>query len=241
MVRFTLSEQNSSKIFFRIKLRRRFALNQIEMKNLLKKQAILDIIVTPEHDAWLRLVSYQYDPVKHCDRFKIDNGSGDHLYALFSPKGAILKGFDHESCLSPYQNEYGHSVAGIYDNIPAELLQLLDNETEKDTVTFCTWQCVGETLWHQNQIILPDLCWQQDNQQLEDGGQSLLMSYIFASAEDWFAWASIYYELQEEAWDAAELLYETGEITRSMVEDLNPDRDYDTVLDECIVSGLLEE
>ena len=37
------------------------------------------------------------------------------------------------------------------------------------------------------------------------------------------------------------VLYETGEITRSMVEDLNPDRDYDTVLDECIVSGLLEE
>ena len=45
----------------------------------------------------------------------------------------------------------------------------------------------------------------------------------------------------EEAWDAVAQLYETGEITRSMVEDLNPERDYDTILDECIVSGLLEK
>lgn len=72
-------------------------------------------------------------------------------------------------------------------------------------------------------------------------GQALLLSYIFANAEEWYQWASIYYELTEEAWDAAELLYETDEITRSMVNDLNPDRDYDTIIDECIVSGLLTE
>ena len=65
------------------------------------------------------------------------------------------------------------------------------------------------------------------------------MSYIFSGAEEWFEWASIYYELQEEAWDAAALLYETGEITRSMVMDLNPERDYDTIIDECEVSGLI--
>lgn len=179
MVRFTLSEQNSSKIFFRIKLRRRFALNQIEMKNLLKKQAILDIIVIPEHDAWLRLVSYQYDPVKHCDQFKIDNGSGDHLYALFSPKGAILKGFDHESCLSPYQNEYEHPVAGIYDNIPAELLQLLDDETEKDDVTFCTWQCVGEHCGIRTRSSCQTCAGSKTISSWKTGGQSLLMSYYF--------------------------------------------------------------
>ncbi len=67
----------------------------------------------------------------------------------------------------------------------------------------------------------------------------MLLGYIFPSAEEWYNWASIYYELQEEAWDAAELLYETNEITRSMVMDLNPERDYDTIIDECEVNGLL--
>ena len=222
-------------------VRRRTALNQTEMKALLKKQAILDIIVTPEHDAWRRLVSYHHDKTKQCDVFHIRNGSGDHLYALFSEQGAILKGFDHESCLSPYQNDEIQTAETIYANVPAELLQLLDEDTEKKDVTFCIWQHPGETIWHQNNIFLPDVCWKENRTQPEDGGQAFLMSYIFANAEEWFEWASIYYELQEEAWDAAASLYETGEITRSMVEDLNPERDYDTIIDECEVSGLIQE
>ncbi|MBQ5857398.1 MAG: hypothetical protein IIW51_00125 [Peptococcaceae bacterium] len=209
------------------------------MKELLKKQAILDIIVTPEHDAWRRLVSYEYDKTTRCDRFHISNGSGDHLYVLISPQGAIIKGFDHESCLSPYQNDEELTAESIYHNVPAELLALLDEETEKDDVTFCIWQMPGETHWHQNNIELPDYCFDPDRTQPEDGGQAFLMSYIFSDAEEWFEWASIYYELQEEAWDAAALLYETGEITRSMVNDLNPERDYDTIIDECEVSGLI--
>lgn len=209
------------------------------MKELLKKQAILDIIITPEHDAWRRLVSYEYDKTKRCDRFHISNDSGDHLYVLMSPDGAIIKGFDHESCLSPYQNDEEPTAESIYANVPAELLALLDEETEKNDVTFCIWQKPGEVHWHQNSIELPDYCFDSDRTQPEDGGQAFLMSYIFAGADEWYEWASIYYELREEAWDAAARLYETGEITRSMMEDLNPERDYDTIIDECEVSGLI--
>lgn len=210
------------------------------MKELLKKQAILDIMIIPEQEAWRRLVRYHRDTDKQCDVFKLDNGSGDHLYAIFSAQGAILKGFDHESCLSPYQNEEDQPVQGIYDQVPPQLLALLDGTTEKDEATFCLWQLSGHTGWQRSQIILPDACWQAEEQRPDDGGQALLLSYIFANAEEWYQWASIYYELSEEAWDAAELLYENSEITSSMVSDLNPDRDYDTILDECIVSGLLE-
>ena len=209
------------------------------MKELLKKQAILDIIVTPEHDAWRRLVSYEYNRKTRCDRFRISNGSGDHLYVIFSPDGVIIKGFDHESCLSPYQNEEEQTLETIYTGVPEKLLALLDEETERNDVTFCIWQLPDETTWHQNNIELPDYCFDPDRIQPEDGGQAFLMSYIFSGAEEWFEWASIYYELQEEAWDAAALLYETGEITRSMVMDLNPERDYDTIIDECEVSGLI--
>ena len=87
------------------------------MQTLLKKQAILDIIVTPEQESWLRLVSYHYDESKQCDIFKINNGAGDHLYAVFSKDGAILKGFDHESCFSPYQNEDNRIAAVSYTHL----------------------------------------------------------------------------------------------------------------------------
>lgn len=206
------------------------------MKELLKKQAILDIMVIPEHDAWLRLVSYHHDQDKNCDVFKIDNGGGDHLYALFSAQGALLKGFDHESNLSPYQNEKNPLSARIYRDIPPQLLDLLDETTEKDDVTFCLWQEPDETQWHRSLPVTSNI-----DTSADDGGQTFLLGYIFPSAEEWYRWAVIYYELQEEAWDAVAQLYETGEITRSMVEDLNPERDYDTILDECIVSGLLKK
>ena len=60
-------------------------------------------------------------------------------------------------------------------------------------------------------------------------------------AKDWYEWAAVYYELTEEAWDAVELLYETGELTRSMVVDLNAERDYDTIIDECTENGLFQK
>lgn len=222
--------------------RRRFALEHIpqtEMKNLLKKQAILDIVITPESESWLRLVSYSYNKEKQCDIFKIDNGGGDHLYALFSKEGAILKCFDHESCLSPYLN-HNVSVAPVfYAQVPDALQSLLELEIEQENVTSCLWQLSGETTWHHASTKLPDLRRQKDAQQLDDGGEASLLGYIFADAKDWYEWAAVYYELTEEAWDAVELLYETGELTRSMVVDLNAERDYDTIIDECTVNGLL--
>lgn len=216
-------------------------LQQETILTLLRRQAILDIIVIPEQKAWLRLVTYHYDQDTRCHRFKIDNGAGDDLYAIFSPQGAILKGFAHESCLSPYQDGDTQIANAIYAGMPAALLQQLDEDTEKNDVTFCLWQLPGETVWHQNKVPLPTACLEDVSTADVDGGQSFLLSYIFADAEEWYQWASIYYELQEEAWDAASLLYETDEITRSMVEDINPERDYDIILDECIASGLLPE
>lgn len=216
------------------------------MKTLLKKQAILDIILIPEHEDWRRVVNYNHDTEKNCDYFKIDNGQGDHLLVLFSRDGALIKGFDHESCLSPYQNEENLPSDGLYNGVPASLLQLLETDDEEDAewlekenVTFCLWRMQDDADWHRTTYNLPDWCWEPDGSQPEDGGEAYLMSYIFAGAEEWYEWASIHYELREEAWDAAALLYEEGEITQGMVDDLNPDRDYENIVDECEVKGLL--
>ncbi|BFH59492.1 hypothetical protein [Paenibacillus azoreducens] len=58
---------------------------------------------------------------------KIDNGAGDHLIMLFSVEGSIIKGFDHESQLSPYAQDEHKVWPGIYDNVPSELLSHLEH------------------------------------------------------------------------------------------------------------------
>ena len=233
-------------------IRRRFALDRQKMKTLLKKQAILDIIMTPEDDAWFRLVSYEYDKSKQCDVFKITGDDGDHLYILFSEDGVLIKGCDHESCFSPYlldegtedadeasQSERLAFINSMYYGIPEQLLSLLDEDMNREAVTFCMWQSAGDTQWHKSQVQQPDTCLQQDSNLIDDGGEKRLMAYIFPSADEWYEWAAIYYELREEGWDAAARIYDSEELTRTMVEDLNPERDYDSIIDECEVSGLL--
>lgn len=234
-------------------IRRRFTLDRQTMKTLLKKQAILDIIMTPENDEWFRLVSYDYKAEKQCDIFKITGHDGDHLYILFSPDGVLIKGCDHESCFSPYllldnDNEVANEAAeseriefiqSMYRDIPDVLLALLEDDMDKEAVTFCLWQLDNETQWHKSQVPQPDSCLAQDSNTVDDGGEKRLMAYIFPSANEWFEWAYLYYELREEGWDAVARIYDAEELTRTMVEDLNPNRDFDSIIDECTVSGLL--
>lgn len=53
-------------------------------------------------DEWLRYHSFVQNWDEGVCMAKIDNGAGDHLIILFSADGSIIKGFDHESELSPY-------------------------------------------------------------------------------------------------------------------------------------------
>lgn len=215
-----------------------------DIKYLLKTQAILDVMIVPETESWRRLVSYYHDDTRKSDVFRIDNGEGDHLFVVFSKDGVIAKGFYHESCLSRYMKEDGKICPKIYDGVPDELLALLDDgNTERMDVTFCLWKRRGERKWNRTSPVLPQACLQEleDGAELDDlTGESELMSFIFENANDWFEWASVYYELREEAWDVASTLYETGEITSSMIEDLNPELDYDAVIDTCDFMGLFD-
>ncbi|WP_123042562.1 hypothetical protein [Cohnella candidum] len=46
-----------------------------------------------------------------------------------------MKGFDHESPLSPYAQDEHRVWPGIYDNVPSELLSLLEHEGEGVPIT----------------------------------------------------------------------------------------------------------
>ncbi len=145
---------------------------------------------------------------------KIRNGVGDHLIMLFSSDGCIIKGFDHESQLSPYAQDEHKVWPGIYDNVPNELLSLLEHEgIEKEDVTFCIWRKNSDPTWQKGKVKLPNGA---------DDGSSFLLGTIYQTPEDFVQFAEDYFELELPI-EVVEQIYEGIPVTVEMIQRLNPE------------------
>ncbi|UQZ32781.1 hypothetical protein C2I18_03935 [Paenibacillus sp. PK3_47] len=195
--------------------------NPIKLKKLMKIQASLNIILCQEE--WLRYHSVVQDWDADVCMAKIDNGAGDHLIILFSHEGSIIKGFDHESELSPYAQDEHKVFQGIYDDVPKELLSLLEDEAiEKDDVTFCIWRKNSDTNWHKGKVELPKGA---------SDGSDFLVGCIFQTAEDFVEFATDYFELSLSL-EVVAKIYDDFPITGEMIKILNPNCDVKEVLQE---------
>lgn len=89
----------------------------------------------------------------------MDNGSGDDFSAVFSPAGVLVRGFDHESAMSPYGREDEEVWPGVVDEVPDALRPLLDDAAFGDPglgvprVTVCLWRETGDTVWRAGSAI----------------------------------------------------------------------------------------
>lgn len=193
------------------------------LKRLMKILASLNIILCQEE--WLRYHSFVQEWKENSSLAKIDNGAGDHLYILFAPEGTILKGFDHESPLSPHaQVEYG-IWPGIYEGLPVSLSSLLADEAlQSEDVTFCIWREASDSNWQIGNVEVPDG---------EDDGSGFLLGTIFPTAERFVDFAQGYFEIKLPL-DIVTEIYEGAAITSEMILKINPNRDPDKVLQELV-------
>ncbi|MGW0464042.1 hypothetical protein ACWDX6_02045 [Streptomyces sp. NPDC003027] len=89
----------------------------------------------------------------------MENGSGDDFSVLFTPAGVLIRGFDHESRMSPYGTEDEQVWPGVIDDVPAALRPLLDEPAFRDEgidaprVTACLWRETGDTVWRTGSTI----------------------------------------------------------------------------------------
>jgi hypothetical protein len=207
--------------------------NTKRLKEILLSQSALDIIMKDEVNAWLRLSSFYKNYFDGIDMVKIDNGAGDNMYILFSKDGAIIKGFDHNSILSPYANDKGEITKGIYDSVPIELMELLKDESiEVNDVTFCVWISKNDSNWKKGNIIVPE------DYKENDDGERFLLGYIFDDADSWLDWAEYHYE-EEILSECVKAIYEHKDITREIIEKINPKRDVDAVIKELKMVGYI--
>lgn len=173
--------------------------------------AVLDVVLCEDDD----LRSYDFQP-KWCEDVqmaKYDNGGGDYMFIFVQGKDAIIKGFDHESPVSPYANDQQQVWPGIYDGVPAHLDDLIsDVAVSREDVTFCVWHSKGK--WQTGKAKF---------KRKEDGGAAYLLGQILQDADDYCEWAEDYYELELDV-ELVESVFAGATIDEKLILELNPDR-----------------
>ncbi|GIO08749.1 hypothetical protein J31TS6_47770 [Brevibacillus reuszeri] len=198
-----------------------------KLKQQLLRLSALDIVLCSED--WLR--RYQFFPQwdEGVTMASISNGSGDDMYILFAPEGVIVKGFDHESAMSPHARDDYEVWPGIYEQVPASLLKRLEDEAlTKEDVTFCLWREPGDTEWRTGEIANPE--------QLDDGSDFLL-GMIYETAEDYIEWAKDYYEIELPV-DAVKSIFQSRTISEKAILKLNPERNAELAVKELGAIGI---
>ncbi|GHH84126.1 hypothetical protein GCM10018793_47690 [Streptomyces sulfonofaciens] len=150
------------------------------------------------------------------------NGSGDEYAVVFSPAGAYVRGFAHESVMSPYAGLAGDGPwPGVLDEVPDAFRAYVTEPafTDEDgtpVVTACLWRAPGDDAWRTGTIDFPD-----DGSGDPDGSGSLFHLLTDRSPEAFRRFAEDYYEVPV-ALSAVRHVYAGHPLTEEVVGVLNP-------------------
>src|SRR5262245_14588494 len=87
------------------------------LRALLQSVAMLDAILCPEWE--YRYYSFNCRWAKREQMGSMRDGCGDSYFALFNPSGCFLKGFAHESTMSPYRRKMNAIWPGVLETVPS--------------------------------------------------------------------------------------------------------------------------
>ncbi|MEU3611314.1 hypothetical protein ABZ725_03200 [Streptomyces sp. NPDC006872] len=128
-----------------------------ELRTHLRALAVLDAAICDDPQFCCYAFDATWGPGK--EAALMDNGSGDDFSVLFTPAGVLIRGFAHESEMSPYGTDNEQVWPGVIDDVPASLRPLLDEPAFHDEgidaprVTACLWRETGDTTWHAGSTI----------------------------------------------------------------------------------------
>jgi hypothetical protein len=183
------------------------------LKKLSQALAMLDAIISPEWE--YRYYSFNSKWDKNEMTASMRDGSGDEYFILFSLKGAIIKGFAHESPMSPYASEPNKVWQGVFESIPKDFESFLSEPAFSiEDTTFCIWRKIGDSSWQIGEIDYPA-------EKNPDGLENLLF-ILSGNPQTYKEFAEEYYETKINISDI-EYIYEHQPLTEKLVERLNQD------------------
>jgi hypothetical protein len=179
--------------------------------------ALLDTIVSGR-SAYSR---YSYDArwAPGTELAGMSNGAGDAYSIVFSPAGAFLRGFDHESPMSPYATDDALPWPGLTTGIPQSLAAYVDEPAfhldDTFCATVCLWRETTADRWHTGDPVFPD---EPD----PDGSDWMFGTLLDPTSASYTDFAGDYYETTIDAAAVAEL-WATRTLTPELLHRLNPE------------------
>ncbi|TJZ46252.1 hypothetical protein FCH28_27565 [Streptomyces piniterrae] len=199
------------------------------LRDLCRSLAMLDAILSPDH----LLRSYSFDrrwgPSQ--EMASMDNGQGDDFSLVLVPAGACLRGFDHESPMSPYAGDADGTWPGICDGIPDELRSAgitepaFCDEDGLPRVTACVWRTPDSPVWRAGDIDFPQ------GHPDPDGSDRLFRLLLDPTPDAYHAFAQEYHGARPEL-SAVQHLYALRPLTPEIVMALNPEVTLDALSDD---------
>ncbi|MFF2250371.1 hypothetical protein [Streptomyces sp. NPDC058142] len=180
--------------------------------------SVLEAILSPEWEG--RYYSFNERWSETESMASMRNGSGDEFSIVFSPAGAYVRGFAHESPMSPYAED--GPWPGVLDEVPDVFRSCVEepafcDEDGMPVVTACMWRETDHVAWKTGTIDYPDE--QPDD---ADGARYLFQLLVDRSPEAFQRWAQDYYEVPV-AVEAVAHVFASHPLSDSVVNALNPE------------------
>ncbi len=174
--------------------------------------AVLDAILSPDWED--RYYSFDGHWSQNEQLGSMRNGSGDFLFELFNPYGCFLKGFAHESVMSPYRTEPPRLWPGLFDDVPLEFKPCLDEPAFAiEDTTFCAWCQTTDSKWLRGSIDFPEGS--------DPDGSIELLKIFDHQPNTYQQWAQDYYECPVDI-NAIRQIYQHLPLTPTLIQQLNP-------------------
>jgi len=189
------------------------------LKRLTQSLAVLDAVI--EQNWEYRYYSFYslWDTGEQMASMR--NGQGDSWYCVFGEMGAFLKGFDHESIMSPWNTDSRIIWPGVLNGVPSKFSAFVkDPAFSMEDTTFCIWRGHGDGEWKTGSISYPD-----GN---DPDGSEWMLSILDGDPNTYREWAESYYE-RPIGLSAVKHVYEHRPVTPAFAKELNPAADFEGV------------
>ena len=183
-----------------------------ELRNHMQRLAAVTAVFSVE----LGEPQFVFDP-QWCNHQQVAmnvNGSGDELYIHFLRGGCFLKGFAHESEMTPYKRP-DHSIwPGVLDNVPTEFTCSLEEPAfDPEATTFAIWRLTSDPGWSTGNVEFPA-------GDYKDGSADLLKPVTF-SASDFADWLAENYETDVDS-GIIQSVFDGQPLSDAQMSKLNP-------------------
>jgi hypothetical protein len=182
------------------------------LRQHLQQMAALEAVFAIEYGTCV----YEFHPKwEHSEQMgAIKSGSGDELFAHFTPLGCFIKGFAHESVMTPFKTKPPTLWPGLLSSVPSEFKSSLDEPAfDIPATTFVVWRLANDAEWHTDKLELP-------SHDYGDGSQDLLENLVMSPSQ--FAeWLEENFECDVDASVVARV-FESYHLTDAQLRALNP-------------------